>query len=201
MTEFYLIRHGLTPANQQGMKQGQINGQETNLSALGKQQARELRERLNLKFADRFIVSPLARARQTVEILNVELQRPVMIDERLQEISYGEWDGQSNQELMNKFPEAFNPVLQDVQPNYVDFAPHGESFAAVMQRVGEFLKETYEQFPDEKIVVVTHGFTIKAAVLNVLNLADPMIIPEPDNLRITLLKVLSQHAYLYYYNR
>lgn len=201
MTDFYFIRHGQTTANQQGIKQGQINGQNTYLNALGKQQARELRESFDFTIADRFIVSPLIRARQTADILNVELQRPVLVDDRLKEISYGEWDGQNNAALMQQFPQAFNQELKDVQPNYVKFAPQGEEFATVVKRVGEFLKETSEKFPKEKIVVITHGFTIKAAILNVLNLADPMVIPEPDNLRRTLIRINHRHAYLYYYNR
>ena len=82
MTDFYFIRHGQTTANQQGIKQGQINGQNTYLNALGKQQARELRESFDFTIADRFIVSPLIRARQTADILNVELQRPVLVDDR-----------------------------------------------------------------------------------------------------------------------
>ena len=102
---------------------------------------------------------------------------------------------------MQQFPQAFNQELKDVQPNYVKFAPQGEEFAAVVKRVGEFLKDTSEKFPKEKIVVITHGFTIKAAILNVLNLADPMVIPEPDNLRRTLIRINHRHAYLYYYNR
>lgn len=63
---------------------------------------------------------------------------------------------------------------------------------------------TAQRYPDEKIIVVTHGFTIKAAVLAALGRPDnPMVVEEPDNLSITRItrKASSDNYYLRYYNR
>ncbi|BDR59737.1 histidine phosphatase family protein [Xylocopilactobacillus apicola] len=201
MTDFYFVRHGQTFANAGGLLQGTSDGEETYLNAAGKQQARELREKMDLSFADRFVISPLQRTQQTTEILNVELQRPVAVDERLKEISYGAWDGQEKKKLRESAPEAFETEFDEVSPDYVKFANDGEPFDSVVKRVGEFLADTSELYPDDSIVVVTHGFTIKAAAINVLSLKDYLILPEPDNLRVTLIKVRTRHAYLSYYNR
>ncbi|BDR57558.1 histidine phosphatase family protein [Xylocopilactobacillus apis] len=201
MTEFYFVRHGQTFANAKGLKQGTIDDEETHLNAIGRQQVREVREQFDFSFANRFIISPLTRTRQTADILNVELQLPVATDERLLEISYGSWDGKNNNELRAQYPDVFNPEFNDVTPDYVKYATDGETFDSVIKRVGEFMADISSKDPDDKIIVVTHGFTIKAAAINALNLKDPMVIPEPDNLSVTLIKVINQHAYLYYYNR
>lgn len=201
MTEFYFVRHGETFANAQGLLQGTSDDEITFLDGAGKQQARQLRESFDLSIADRFIISPLNRTQQTAEILNVELQLPLSFDDRLKEISYGAWDGLSKNELQTQYPDAFEPEYNDLVPDYEKIARGGESFNKVIERVGDFLADASEKYPDEKIVVVTHGFTIKAAVINVLNLKDPQIIPEPENLRLTLIRIEGQRAYLDYFNR
>lgn len=201
MTEFYFIRHGETTANVLGLKQGMIDNEETFLNNNGKQQAREFREKFDLKIADRFIISPMKRVQQTTEILNVELQLPVSVDDRLREISYGSWDGKSNKELRSKYPDVFDQSLNDVTGDYVKYAKDGETFEEVVQRVGDFLAETSQEYPEDKFIVISHGFTIKAAVINVLGLKDMMTIPEPENLRVNLIRIVDRHAYLIYYNR
>lgn len=57
VTEFYLVRHGQTSANVAGVKQGTINDKFTYLNDFGKDQARDLQKKFNIKFADRLIVS------------------------------------------------------------------------------------------------------------------------------------------------
>lgn len=119
------------------------------------------------------------------------------------EISYGQWDGQDNTRLLAAYPQYFDPLLQDVLPSYVEVATDGESFAQVQQRVQAFLTTTAQAHPDERIIVVTHGFTVKAMVLAVLKPSDPMSLPEPANTSVTKIVVDAIHSrqYLAYYNR
>jgi len=203
MTTFYIIRHGQTTANAQNLKQGTINTAITHLNAVGEQQAQTLHAAFDISFADRLFCSPLARTQETAAILNHGRDLPIKTDARLLEISYGQWDGQKNDQLKATYPQYFDQALQDVLPTYVEVATQGETFEQVIDRANDFLKTTAEQFPTEKIIVVTHGFTVKAMALAVLQPKDLMSFPEPENTSVTKITVEPKlnRSYLTYYNR
>lgn len=203
MTEFYFIRHGQTAANVMKMKQGTINTEMTYLNDNGKKQARHLADKFDISFADRIICSPLERTKQTAAILNADANLPITFDKRLIEISYGEWDGHQNAELRKLHPDAYNSYLNDVLPLYVKYAPHGETFEDVINRVHDFVIDAMQKYPDDKIICVTHGFTVKALALDVLKPRDPMTLPEPRNTSVTKVVALpkTQEFYLEYYNQ
>ncbi|CAM3198710.1 histidine phosphatase family protein [Lentilactobacillus buchneri] len=203
MTDFYFVRHGQTAANAAGLKQGTINSEITYLSETGKQQVESLRKGFDISFADRIIVSQLQRTKDTAAILNQSANLPVTYDKRLLEISYGDWDGEKNADLMSKYPKLFDFTLNDVLPAYADVA-HGETFDHVIDRVAELMQETATNYPNDKIILVTHGFTIKAAVLAAIGRPkDMMVIEEPDNTSVTriTLQTTTHSYYLRYYNR
>lgn len=200
MTEFYLIRHGQTNANAAGLKQGTINSEITYLNDTGKKQIQTLADNFDISFADRLIHSPLRRTEQSAKILNQKANLPISSDNRLLEISYGQWDGQQNSELRRNYPQYFDKYLNDVLPTYVEVASQGETFQSVIDRISDFLQETAKKYPDQKIIIVTHGFTVKAAALSVLKPKDLMTLPEPDNASVTKI-VINNKEYLPYYNR
>lgn len=203
MTDFYFIRHGKTPANADGIKQGTINTTEAYLSETGRKQAQTLHEHLDISFADRIISSPLQRTKETTKILNQTANLPVTYDKRLLEISYGKWDGQKNKDLEAVYPDVFDHVLHDVLPTYAPLA-NGETFEDVISRAGQFMVDTAQQYPQDRIIVVTHGFTVKAAVLTALGDPDEkMVVEEPDNTSVTkITKDINSGAYyLRYFNR
>lgn len=201
LTEFYFVRHGKTFANQQGLKQGTINSEITYLSDIGKQQAHHLHDHFDISFADKIYVSPLQRTLDTADYLNDGVDLPVEKDERLLEISYGKWDGQSNAELMKTYPEVFDDELKDVLPSYAVLAD-GETFEHVTSRVSEFMEEIAHQNPNGKFVVVSHGFTVKAAMIVALKQQnDPMSVIEPDNTSVTKIRLKNNQYYVDYFNR
>ena len=202
MTEIYLIRHGQTIANKIGLKQWTIDDERTYLTATGKQEAAVLAEKLNLgNNLTALYVSPLHRAQQTAQILNHQLNLPLIIDDRLREISYGDWDGQKNTDLKQKYPELFYPLAGVVRPEYVSIA-HGESFQQVETRVRSFTKELTIKYPHGRIVVVTHGFTVRSFAAIVTG-ACGMDILEPDNCSVSKIVVepAKMKMHLVYYNR
>ncbi|WP_125762916.1 histidine phosphatase family protein [Companilactobacillus hulinensis] len=203
MTEFYFIRHGQTDANAEGIKQGVINTDITKLNDTGKSQIKKLHSVFNISFADELIHSPLTRTVESAEILNEGYNLPTSTDERLLEISYGQWDGQKNSDLHKKYPRYFDQHLNDVLPEYVEVATKGETFPQVVARVKSFMLEKTLNTPDKKYIVVTHGFTIKAAALGVIEPQNPMTLPEPNNASVTKIVTLArtQQMYLEYYNR
>ncbi len=205
MTDFYFVRHGQTAANAAGLKQGQINSKITQLSKVGISQVTQLHKNFAIGFADRIIASPLDRTVDTANILNQNAKLPFSTDQRLLEISYGKWDGKKNSDLKAAHPEVFDEVLNDVLPSYQSLAD-GETFENVIRRVVDFMNDNTKKHPDEKIILATHGFTIKAAVLgavNVTNQADMMSIQEPDNASVTKIThdAKTGKYYVKYYNR
>jgi len=203
MTELYLIRHGQTKANVLKMKQGNINTEITYLNDNGQKQATDLANNFDISFADQIICSPLNRAKQTAAILNKPYNLPLSYDERLREISYGEWDGQKNIDLRAAHPDAYNDYWNDALPIYTKYAPSGEKFTDVIKRVNDFLIDISNKYPDEKIICVTHGFTVKAFALAILKPQDMMSIPEPRNTSVTKVIALPEEKefYVEYYNQ
>lgn len=203
MTNFYFIRHGQTSANAQGLKQGQINTEITNLNEIGQQQAKNLFNHFDISFADQIICSPLNRTNDTAQIINQKAQLPINFDKRILEISYGDWDGQSNQTLQHNHPEVFDNIINDVLPTYQKIAG-GETFIEVMNRVQDFMQDATKKYPNDNIIVVTHGFTIKAATLVAAGIKSDnqmMFIEEPDNTSVTKIKLAQENYYCEYYNR
>ncbi len=150
MTDFYFVRHGQTAANAAGLKQGTINTEITYLSETGKKQAESLRKGFDISFADQIIASPLQRTKDTAAILNRDANLPVTYDKRLLEISYGSWDGEKNADLMSKYPELFDHVLNDALPTYAAVAD-GETFSHVIDRIDAFMTEVSAKYPDQKL--------------------------------------------------
>lgn len=201
MTEFWIVRHGKTPANQAGLKQGTINTPNTYLSDLGQQQAQQLHEVFDISHLDRIFSSPLKRTQQTATILNQTAALPINLDKRLLEISYGDWDGQMNAALMQRYPDLFDPLIKDVKPQYAATA-FGETFQQVEARVQNFTLEKTRLYPEQKILVVTHGFTVRSFAINAAQ-SSGLDIVEPDNCSVTKILVdpqtFAQH--LIYFNR
>lgn len=201
MTEFYFIRHGQTEANALGLKQGTINSNITLLNETGKKQARHLRDHFDLQFADQLIASPLHRTQETAMILNTTADLPTATDARLLEISYGQWDGLKNLELQAQYPTVFDPFLHDVLPSYTRYATNGETFDHVIERVTDFMMDYAHRSADGKYIVVTHGFTVKAAALAALQPQDVMTLPEPDNTSVTKISLIDGRYCVWFYNR
>ncbi|QER66493.1 histidine phosphatase family protein [Paucilactobacillus nenjiangensis] len=201
MTFFYFIRHGQTLGNTQGISQGTINTEIAYLNEHGKAQAQKLHDHFDVAFADRIIASPLVRTQQTAEIINQTANLPIEFDDRIKEISYGDWDGTKKSELKKDYPDLFSTISGDVVPEYYTTA-HGESFPDVENRVAEFVKDMSAKYPDEKLIVVSHGFTIRSAVVNALQVKDPFAVPEPENTSITKISVLDNgQQVLEFFNR
>ncbi|MGJ3915982.1 fructose-2,6-bisphosphatase [Limosilactobacillus fermentum] len=201
MTELYIIRHGQTAANAAGLKQGTIDDERTYLSETGIAQAKELAGALDLTGFAALYHSPLHRTVETAQIVNQTAHLPMVADDRLLEISYGDWDGQLNADLMAKYPDLFDPLINDVRATYAPVA-NGESFASIEARVQAFTEEVAKAHPDERVAVVTHGFTVRSFAINATQSHDLTIL-EPANCSVTKILVdptnCDQH--LVYYNR
>ena len=82
MTTLLLVRYGETDWNAVGRLQGHTDRP---LSDYGREQARRLADELAEEEFEAIYASDLARARETAEIVGVQLQLPVVLDPDLRE--------------------------------------------------------------------------------------------------------------------
>lgn len=153
-----LLRHGQTQANASGQYLGRSDPP---LTELGRAQARALAP--VVVGAARVVTSPLIRATQTAEFLDLGV--PLCIDDRWVEMDYGLLDraplGTIDGEMARRWRR---------DPEY---APGGgESLAQVGHRVRQACEELAEEVAHCDVVVVSHVSPIKAAVAWSLGVGD-----------------------------
>lgn len=153
-----LIRHGRTASNNADLISGA--GLNSELSPDGIEYAERVSEVFDENEYDVVYASPLIRAKHTAEILtkgNVEIN----YDRRLEEIHFGEWEGQSADDLRLKYPDAFDYVGM-IADKYNEYSKDSESYDDVIARCDSFLADLKKNHPNDKILIVAHGFTIRA---------------------------------------
>jgi broad specificity phosphatase PhoE len=152
VTTLLLVRHGETDWNRDGRWQGHSD---THLNELGRQQAERLAEELD--GADVVYSSDLIRARETAEILARRLGADVRLDERLRERGFGAWEGKTRAEIEAEFADAHARWVAGEGPGADDAEPF-EDFAV---RVRGFLDDVLARHPDETVLIVSHGGSIR----------------------------------------
>lgn len=163
--KIYLIRHGETDQNKRKCLQGRSD---IELNEYGRELARKTAAGLADIPFDMIFSSPLKRARETAEIIRGKRDIPIVCEERIQEISFGEYEGlcygKDNYSIPDKdFMNFFD------KPQDYETPPGGESFTEIIQRTGDFLQEILQnkELKDKNILISTHGCALKACLANV----------------------------------
>ena len=152
MTDVLMIRHAMTAWNEEGRIQGQ-----TDIPLCSRGRGYLAARRLPPRFAlHRVHSSPLSRAVETAALLGLET--PVL-DERLMEMHWGEWEGQVRAEV-----EAANESAGAISVSRgPDFRPPGgESPREVQARVIDWARTVSRTQSD--VIAVTHKGVIKATL-------------------------------------
>jgi broad specificity phosphatase PhoE len=168
----YYVRHGLTDWNIAGRLQGH---RDIPLNQTGRTQAvrcgeilRDLLARDGRSIAHfDFVSSPLSRARETMEIVRATLgiaPTGYGIEPRLTEISFGEWEGLTYAEVMQREPDI---VARREADKWEFLPPGGENYRQLVLRVGAWYAAL-----ERDTVVCAHGGTGRALVA-VLGIAPP----------------------------
>lgn len=154
MTELYLVRHGETDWNAARRIQGRTD---IPLNETGRQQARRAGELLTRRRWDAVYSSPLDRAHETATIIAERLGIDAVTDvDALMERDYGEAEGMAFDEIEALYPEGVR-------------APGQETREEVAARVVPALLELAARHPGARLVVVSHGGSIRS----VLQTAEP----------------------------
>src|SRR5512137_442686 len=145
MKTVYLIRHGETQANRDGVFRGRG---EVPLSPAGLKQAEELRAYFASLPVQRVFSSPLQRAAQTAAACFPG--RAVELQELLNNLDLGAWSGRRKKEIAREEPGLWRRWLEE--PERMSF-PGGESLAAMKARARHFNRLLAEA-AEERIAVV-----------------------------------------------
>lgn len=170
MTEIWLVRHGETDWNRDGLYQGQAD---IPLNENGLRQARETASKLaqaGVSFAALYS-SPLQRALQTARETAARLHLSVQLDERLKEIDQGDWTGRNYKEVVSQFdqtPSSLAPQEADgltaLQKAKLEAAlqraPGGESVTEVAERMAACASEIAARHPGARVLVFSHGLAL-----------------------------------------
>jgi probable phosphoglycerate mutase len=149
----YLCRHGQTEWNRERRLQGQT---EADLTPLGRLQAAAMADLLHDLIARapsddwRIVASPLRRARDTAQAIATRLGLTLEFDDRLMELTVGEWEGRLYADVHRENPEAFK------SPEWFFTAPGGETYEQIMTRVTDWLAEQAVE-SERRLIVVSHG--------------------------------------------
>ncbi|MGI6602148.1 MAG: histidine phosphatase family protein [Saccharofermentanales bacterium] len=157
-TNIYLTRHASTELNARKIMQGVID---TELSEAGRREAALLAAKLAEMNLDAIYTSDLKRAVATADIIAAaqKSEVPVIRDRRLREINSGKFQGRTYEACRELDP--YNWEMAALDPlNY--HPPGGEPGLHIQQRMQSLLDEIAQNHPGGNILLVSHGFSIKA---------------------------------------
>lgn len=161
-TTVVLVRHGESQAQVDGILSGHDTC--TGLSALGRQQAELLRDRLaasgELVSAAAVYTSVLSRAIETAQLITPALPPHIAPQAECDwcEIHGGEAEGLTFDQARDRYPHFGVP-----DEPFAQRIPGAESWAEFYVRAGTRLHDLTQQHPGEQVVVICHGGIVGAS--------------------------------------
>lgn len=175
-TTLIMVRHGRTALTESRKISGG-DGENPDLSDSGLIDASEVATELTrigtsgpFGFLSKPVVvihSPIKRAAQTASLIAKKLDAELFELADLREISFGEWDGLTNEELF----VAHEQQYQSWRGSYDVAPPGGESLKEFDVRVNRALDLVLEKFAGKTVVVVAHVMPIRG-LLRIANDAE-----------------------------
>ncbi|MDE2038232.1 MAG: class I tRNA ligase family protein [Patescibacteria group bacterium] len=161
---YYVMRHGEADNNVMRILDSEERDAKdpSHLTQKGREQAKEAAAALKALKIDLVFVSPLARTRETADILKAELgwkDGQVMVDDRIREMGMGAWNGHSIDEFYERC---------HLGERFTEGPEGGEDYADIKKRMGDFLYDIEGRYEGKTILVVTHetpAFLLIAAAM------------------------------------
>ncbi|MFH1430111.1 MAG: histidine phosphatase family protein [Candidatus Uhrbacteria bacterium] len=133
--------HGTTTDNEKDISSGWFD---VELSELGVCRAHELKEQIKDRQFDVVFCSDLKRAVDSANIA-FEGMAPIIVDARLRECNYGEYNAQASH------------IVEPMQEGAItERFPGGESYEDVKARIGDFLDFLKHSYDGKQVALVAH---------------------------------------------
>ena len=150
----FLVRHGQSADNATGDRYSGIT--DSPLTEEGLKQAEEVGIILQEENIERIYVSPMKRAVGTARMIKNKAGGVIVIDRRIREIDYGDWEGLTRQEIFRRWPKLYSSYKKNPIKN---FPPNAEKPEEAIERLRSFWYDLQNLMASEsikKIVLVTH---------------------------------------------
>ncbi|GAE24656.1 alpha-ribazole-5'-phosphate phosphatase [Halalkalibacter wakoensis JCM 9140] len=157
--DLFLVRHGVTTWNKEKRYLGQ-----TDVSVIKSElnELDELKNELKKIEFDGVFSSDLRRCQETLSYLEVPSHS--LIDKRLREINFGDWEGKTYEELQHV--PIYRQWLDQRESVRI---PNGECFESFQSRIDSFINELFKrERPYNNVLVLSHGGVIRYVVSKLL---------------------------------
>jgi probable phosphoglycerate mutase len=167
LTQLILVRHGQTEWNRVERFRGRAD---VPLNETGLAQAAATAQRVAQEWKPAAVYSsPLSRAVKTAEAIATNLGLAVQVLDGLADIDYGEWQGLTNEEVRQRWPEQWE--LWYRHPEIVSI-PGGETLADLRSRAMTTVAGVAAQHLGQTVVLVGHTVINRVILLGVLGLGN-----------------------------
>ena len=155
MVKLILVIHALTVDNQKSRLSGHID---SSRSEEGKEQIDKITNYLKDFDIDKIYTTTSSRTKDTVKKLSELKSIEIIEKESLKEISFGDFEGLTFDEIKDKYPKEFQDMIEK---GYEYKYPNGESLIDSYNRVCIELDNIISNNDDRTILICSHGGTIR----------------------------------------
>lgn len=155
MVKLILVRHALTVDNQKSRLSGHID---SSISEEGKEQIDKITNYLKDFDIDKIYTTTSSRTKDTVKKLSELKSIEIIEKESLKEISFGDFERLTFDEIKDKYPKEFQDMIEK---GYEYKYPNGESLIDSYNRVCIELDNIISNNDDRTILICSHGGTIR----------------------------------------
>ena len=155
MVKLILVRHALTVDNQKSRLSGHID---SSISEEGKEQIDKITNYLKDFDIDKIYTTTSSITKDTVKKLSELKSIEIIEKESLKEISFGDFEGLTFDEIKDKYPKEFQDMIEK---GYEYKYPNGESLIDSYNRVCIELDNIISNNDDRTILICSHGGTIR----------------------------------------
>ncbi|MEY4451609.1 MAG: hypothetical protein RLZZ380_730 [Actinomycetota bacterium] len=169
LTTLILVRHGRTPLTEAHKISGGT-GDDPSLSEAGLQDAQAVAALIagfgeqpafaHIPTPTAVISSPMKRTAQTATAIAAKLGLSVDLEENLREISFGDWDGHTNEQVAELWPDVFEAWRGSWELS----PPNGESLKVFDARVRKARETILAKYAGQTVVVVAHVMPIRGFI-------------------------------------
>jgi len=115
---------------------------------------------------DLIISSPLSRCLGPATEWAKEEGIESVSDERIAEMHYGDWEGMTSEEIMERYPGVLEMWRADPESVQV---PNGETVLQLQERIAAFWSDMCEAHDGNHLLLVAHSGSLRMLIAHVLN--------------------------------
>lgn len=169
-TLLFFARHGETDDNKNLVFQGQSG---RGLNRRGRAQAKRLGQRAKTLQPTAIVASDLERAAETAGFAGEACGLTVSLDRGLREVDVGTWTGKTYEAIAAAHPDQWEAwhAGRDVRRG------GGETYAELGARIAEATRRIAEAHPGGRVLLVSHGGSIRSFVGRMLGLSSDALSP------------------------